>query len=77
MDVATLIAEIITDAGLVVDLIAKMKANFTQAKEVLAANPDASLAEQIATAKAQLADIQAHAFEADAAFDAALVQAKR
>ena len=67
--------EILNDVNLVVDLISKITANIAAAKEVLATNPDETVAQQIADAKAKLATIQAQAVDLDAEFDAALAAA--
>jgi len=62
--------EILTDIGLVSDLIAKITTNIAAAKGVLSAS-------ELADAKAKLAAIQAQGNALDAEFDAALEQATK
>lgn len=71
-DPVALAAEILQDVNLIVDLYAKVSANIAAAKELVSTNTDASVAQQIADAKAKLATIQVQAAQADADFDAAL-----
>lgn len=71
-DVPTLIATILSDAQLIADLYAKISNNVAAAKDVLATDPNADMAQQLAAAQAKLKAIQATAAMADADFDAAL-----
>ncbi len=75
-DLAAIAAAIENDVNLAVDLFAKITGNIAAAKEVLASNPDASVVQQIADARAKLATIQQSAAAADADFDAALQAAQ-
>ena len=71
-DATTIVAQILNDVNLVVDLFAKISGNVAAAKDVLATDPNADAAQQLADAQAKLKAIQAQAAEADADFDAAL-----
>jgi len=72
VDVTGIIGAILTDANLLTDLYVRIRGNVAQAKDVLATNPDATLAQQLADAQAKLKAIQEQAAQADADFDAAL-----
>ena len=60
--------DVLNDINLAADLIAKIAANWNEAETVMSAD-------QLATAKAQLAKIQAQGNELDAEFDAAVAEA--
>jgi len=62
------VSEILKDIDLVLDLIGKITANVTAAKDVLATD-------QLVDAKAKLATIQQQGAALDAAFDAAAAMA--
>lgn len=71
-DISGIITTILTDAQLIADLYAKISHNVAAAKDVLATDPNADMAQQLADAQAKLKSIQAQAAVADADFDAAL-----
>lgn len=76
-DPVAVAADIIATINQLVDLYAKLSANIQKAKEVLASNPDATLAQQIADAQAKLAEVRVQADAADAEFDAALAASQQ